>query len=130
MMAQKNRNKKFYKKVRKLFSGKNFFDPNFLKNLYLWPFSVKNSINLVSLQRSMDEGMRVITQNDYDTILSNWVKKFKVSPPPPKSKNRFLEPKMAINDQKCSNFFLDRNRFRMVRNVFQNENIDFENFFH
>ena len=75
MMAQKNRNKKCQKRVQKFFSKKNFFDPKFSKNLYFWPFLVKNSINLVSLQSSIGVGMRAIAQNDRNTILLKWVKK-------------------------------------------------------
>ena len=94
MMAQKNRNKKFQKKVQKRFSKKNFFDPKISKNLYFWPFLVKNSITLVSLQSSIGVGMRAIAQNDRKTIHLKWVKKkFLNPPPPPNSKNRFFGPK-------------------------------------
>ena len=52
---------------------------------------------------------------------------FKISTPK-KSKNRFFGPKIEENDkknQKISEFFFDPNRFRMVQNVFQNDNLEF-----
>ena len=98
------------KEGAKNFSKKFFFDPKFSKNLYFWPFLVKNSINLVSLQSSIGVGMRAIAQNDRNTILLKWVKKnFKISPPK-KSKIRFFGPKNGQkwpkNRKNFRNFFL------------------------
>ena len=45
---------------KKTFLGKFFFDPKFSENLNFCHFGSKNSINLVSLQRSIDVGMRAI----------------------------------------------------------------------
>ena len=104
MMAQKNRNKKCQKRVQKFFSKKIFFDPKFSKNLYFWPFLVKNSINLVSLQCSIGVGMHVMAQNDHNTILLKWVKKISKFLPPKIQKIDFLGPKMAKNDQKIEKF--------------------------
>ena len=61
------------KNIPKL-SVKNFFKkiilhPKFSENLDFWLFLVKNSINPVSLQNSINLGMHAITQNDYNTIL-------------------------------------------------------------
>ena len=50
---------------------------------------------------------------------------------PKNVQNRFLGPKMAqkTKNRKFFAIFFGRNRFRMVQNVFINENIDFENFY-
>ena len=52
---------------RKLFY---FWSQKYRFYLYFWPFLVKNSINPVSLQSSIDVGMHIIAQNDHNTI--NW----------------------------------------------------------
>ena len=84
-------------------STKKFFDPKFSKNLYFWPFLVKKSINLVSLQSSIDVGMHVIAQNDHNTILFKWAKKIPKLLSP-KIQIIYWGPKMAINNQKSKIF--------------------------
>ena len=69
VMAQKNRNKKCQKRIHKIFSENIFSDPKFSKNLYVRSVLVKNSINIVSLQSSIELGMRAIAQNDHNTTL-------------------------------------------------------------
>ena len=76
----------------------------------------------------------MIAQNDRNKILINFLLLHFLPGELEKlenGKNVIFYPK---NDQKIENFrkifeiFFGRNRFRMVQNVFQNENIDFENF--
>ena len=120
IMAQKNRNKKFQKRIQKFFSKKFFWTQN-LRKTYFWPISVKNFINLVSLQSSTGVGMRAIAQNDRNTILLKYAKIFFKISLLKNSKNRFFGQKMTKKWQKSKIFrkiFFGRNRFRMVRNVF------------
>ena len=116
MMAQNNRSKKCQKRV-KIFFQKNLFQPKiFEKPLFL----VKNSINTVSQQSSIDVGMRAIAQNDHNAILLKWAKKnFKILPSKIQ-KIDFFGPKMTKNDEKIeifSKIFIGRNRLIFVQNV-------------
>ena len=115
----------------KFWAKKSFFQKKFFRlEISEKPLSLtilaKNSINLVSLQSLKDVRMRVIAQNDRNTILLKLVKKnLKFLHPKIKKKSIFWAQKMAKNDQKIENFskifrkfFFGRNRFRMVQNVF------------
>ena len=100
---------KIFFQVQKFVFQKEFFWPKIFKNLCFWPCSTKNSRNLVSL-----------AQNDRNTILMKWVKKiFKNFSP--KIKKSIVWPKMTKNGPKHRKYFrifFDRNRFRMLQNVF------------
>ena len=71
----------------KIVYEKKIFDPKFSKNLFFWLFFVKNSINPVNLQSSIDVGQCEIVQNDCNTIIMKWVKIFLNFSPQKNQKN-------------------------------------------
>ena len=81
-----------------------FFRPKIFEKPLFWPFLTKNSRNLVSLQSSIDVGKRAIAQNDRNTILMKWVKKFKKFRPK-NNKTCFLAKKSPKKAQKSKKFF-------------------------
>ena len=71
--------KRFYEEGTKSFFELKFFRPNETKNLNFWPFLVKNSINLVSLQSSIDVEMHSAKWPQYKPFEMGEKKKFKIS---------------------------------------------------
>ena len=128
MMAQKNRNIKLQKRIQNFFR-KNFLGPKFSKTLYFLAI-FDQKFNKFSEPAELDRCRDACNSAKLPQInLFEMSEKIFKNFPPKNSKIDFLGPKW----QKKSKIFrkknFGRNRFRMVQNVFQQQVIDFENFF-
>ena len=89
------------------FWQKKIFPKKFSEKFYFWPFLVKNSINLVSLQSSIDVGMHTIAQNDRNKILLKWVNFFQNFSPQKFKKFIFSKMSKMTKKSKTKIIFFD-----------------------
>ena len=108
--------------------------------IYFWKFSCSKIQKILFLtdfgesyclllrtERFVALGKFAIAQNDRNTIL---MKHYKCFSNPPNQIFDYFGHEITNNQnfQKSFDNFFDRNRFRLVQNVFQNENIEFKIF--